>query len=291
MNRNLVFLFLAVVVTPTLGGQTRPKEAERLQFGRPAGQLKVFHLENSNAAELLILLKQLFDDNGLSMASDARSNTLIARGPEGELVVLESLVQRLDRVISKPKPSTANEPDLETLTETLTRRQRQLLELRKRYGSTHPKIREAEAEIRAELQSRSAASDELGISRRVLEDGDASWVGEQQKELATLVELRAAYELAEQQAAQRADAHRKAALTGHVDRLKSLRDQLVSKVTEAFELRQQWQTLELAQSERTLAAVRGRLERREVIRDKIIEHRIDALLSRPDAVSNPESTR
>ena len=278
MNRILIGTLLSIIVAPTLYGQAKRAETEQLDETRADYQLKVFTLKNADAAELQILFNHLFDEKKLMIANEVRSNAIIARGRANALAELEALLLRLDEMPSKPKPNHANN---ETLKE-LASMHRELSKLKRRYAPDHPYVREAEAQIRDFLELAAPNTDARVASESSI-NGDPDWgaVGRSRSPSGTLVELRTNYEWAEQQAAKLAETYRRAVSIGRIgtDRLEPMRDRVASKVAEAFELRQQWQTLELAASERTLAAVRARLKQREAIKDKIIEHRTESLLS------------
>ena len=67
-------------------------------------ELRIFSLQYANAGMLAETLKQLFREDDLSIVPDARTNSLIVRGPSERLRVVDALALRLDEL---PKiPST-----------------------------------------------------------------------------------------------------------------------------------------------------------------------------------------
>jgi hypothetical protein len=59
-------------------------------------QVKVFELYNSDATTLAETVSGLLDAEEVTISVDPRSNSLIAKGPEGILMMLEALLLRLD---------------------------------------------------------------------------------------------------------------------------------------------------------------------------------------------------
>ena len=69
---------------------------------QPQSQLdvKVFSVANAKARDLATVLKELFLSDGPSpiyLACDARTNSLIVRGPASDLAIVEALLSELDR--------------------------------------------------------------------------------------------------------------------------------------------------------------------------------------------------
>ncbi len=71
---------------------------------RDATSLKVFDIAHADAAELIQTINPLFniDSNARVVAvCDKRTNTIIARGPDSELELLEVVLGRLDEPTKK----------------------------------------------------------------------------------------------------------------------------------------------------------------------------------------------
>ena len=68
--------------------------------------LKIFDLAHADASDLIQTINPLFsiDANARVVAvCDKRTNTIIARGPDSELELLEVVLKRLDEPTAKPK--------------------------------------------------------------------------------------------------------------------------------------------------------------------------------------------
>ncbi len=59
-------------------------------------QVKVFHLQYSQAAAMAETVSGLLGDGDVTISIDTRTNSLVAKGPEGILDVIEALLLRLD---------------------------------------------------------------------------------------------------------------------------------------------------------------------------------------------------
>jgi len=83
------------------------RQATAQEDGR---QLKVFFLENSQAAMVGELIQQV--TSGIALAADTRTNSLIVKGGPEELATVEALVQQLDRATpATSQPVVAQSPD------------------------------------------------------------------------------------------------------------------------------------------------------------------------------------
>ncbi len=97
------------------------------QLDTPAGQvqLKIFQITNGDAASMVETLRSLLPSKGgntpvnspsvapgetslapLRFSVDLRSNSIIATGSEGDLLIVEALVLRLDQTTDQPRKST-----------------------------------------------------------------------------------------------------------------------------------------------------------------------------------------
>jgi hypothetical protein len=63
---------------------------------RPAAVLKVFALTHAKAAEVVLVLRSVFERQGLRLAADERTNSIIAQGSDEQLDIAGNLIQRLD---------------------------------------------------------------------------------------------------------------------------------------------------------------------------------------------------
>lgn len=87
------------------GGSSRPS---RPSDAEP--QIKIFHLQNAEAAALAGILAQLFPNTKMNVGVDHRTNSLIINGPEDELMKVEAILLRLDEA-----PSPKNVPGKNSL--------------------------------------------------------------------------------------------------------------------------------------------------------------------------------
>jgi len=63
-------------------------------------QIKVFSLSHAQADELAIVVRRTYaadKDNPVDISSDARTNSVIVRGPEAKLAEVAATVMRLDQ--------------------------------------------------------------------------------------------------------------------------------------------------------------------------------------------------
>ncbi|MCH7990621.1 MAG: hypothetical protein IID46_15885, partial [Planctomycetes bacterium] len=68
----------------------------RLKKTRPEVDIKMFHLENADADRTVGLIQNLIGRD-VTIAADARTNSLIATGPKDRLAVIEAMVLQLDK--------------------------------------------------------------------------------------------------------------------------------------------------------------------------------------------------
>lgn len=85
----------------------RAKEAQEVKDAKPERPLQVYTLKNSNAPALTKTLMPLFPGSAetrMVIVCDERTNSIIARGPDDELKILQMLLVRLDEPTEdKPK--------------------------------------------------------------------------------------------------------------------------------------------------------------------------------------------
>jgi type II secretory pathway component GspD/PulD (secretin) len=82
-----------VVLTATVA---EPAKAAAAEAARPAAELKVFTLTHARASDILQVLQSVFQRQGLRLAADERTNSIIAQGAEDQLEIARALIQRLD---------------------------------------------------------------------------------------------------------------------------------------------------------------------------------------------------
>ena len=92
--------------------RTEPVEKEKEEEPKPdQSQIKVFRLVNSEAQQTVLILAQMLErvipDSVLG--ADPRTNSLIVRGPEDQLRLVESLLMKLDEAPSRPPTSSSTE--------------------------------------------------------------------------------------------------------------------------------------------------------------------------------------
>lgn len=66
------------------------------EASRPAAALKVFTLAHGRAGEVLQVLQGVFGRQGLKLAADERTNSIVAQGTDEQLEIARALIQRLD---------------------------------------------------------------------------------------------------------------------------------------------------------------------------------------------------
>ncbi len=82
-----------VVLTATLA---EPAKAAAAEAARPAAELKVFTLTHARAGDILQVLQNVFQRQGIRLAADERTNSIIAQGAADQLDIARALIQRLD---------------------------------------------------------------------------------------------------------------------------------------------------------------------------------------------------
>jgi type II secretory pathway component GspD/PulD (secretin) len=83
------------------------KEAQQAKDAKPERLLQVYTLKNSSAPALTKTLMPLFPGSAetrMVIVCDQRTNSIIARGPQAELEILQSLLIRLDEPMEPEKP-------------------------------------------------------------------------------------------------------------------------------------------------------------------------------------------
>jgi len=134
---------------------------------RPATEiLKIFSLVHLDAKAAAGIVSQLFGRDSLAVAVDARGNTVIARGAEAKLAVVEALLLRLDEEptgnaatrtpFAEPKSSTDAESasaqyrDLEKQAAQMTAEYQQL---RAKYADSHPQVKALKDRLRQQVSA------------------------------------------------------------------------------------------------------------------------------------------
>lgn len=82
-----------VVLTATVA---EPAKAAAAEAARPGAELKVFTLAHARAGDVLQVLQNVFQRQGIRLAADERTNSIIAQGAADQLDIARALIQRLD---------------------------------------------------------------------------------------------------------------------------------------------------------------------------------------------------
>ncbi len=106
IDRGAVYVFKRPVSRGGRGWPTALAEPPLAAQRAPAAfasELRVFRLKNAAAADMEQVLAKLFTTGGrfgttLRIASDPRTNSVLASGPREQLVEIEALLSRLDRM-------------------------------------------------------------------------------------------------------------------------------------------------------------------------------------------------
>lgn len=115
-HRLLIALLASLTMLPmfiSAPAQAAPKkgarkaEAKKAIEAKPERSLRVFVLKNAGAAALTKTILPLFqgsEDSRIVIVSDVRTNSVIARGSDAEMKVLEALLIQLDEPVDTDKP-------------------------------------------------------------------------------------------------------------------------------------------------------------------------------------------
>lgn len=106
MNQSLyqtvAFLLLSAGTIVECSGQVVSDEV-------PSGlAIKIVSLENANCVEMDVLLAQVFGKDSFSHAVDRRTNSVVLRGDEKIVEVVEAVLTRLDRPVGNKTPNQKN---------------------------------------------------------------------------------------------------------------------------------------------------------------------------------------
>jgi hypothetical protein len=79
----------------------------------PPSELKVFHLQEVQANEASAIVQNIFDDGGIRVALDQRTNSLIVSGSADRLREIEALLQNIDQPAKNPAPADGKLPPVQ----------------------------------------------------------------------------------------------------------------------------------------------------------------------------------
>ncbi len=245
--------------------EQRQKEQDLRESGDIAApfELKIFELTSVDAVHLLGVLGELgFDEGKISLAAEPRTNSIVARGRQADLAVIESLLQRLD------EPGDGKYTPFAEASRQLMDERMKYYQLQNRYGKEHPEVRAAERRIDL-LQAR-----DLEVVGGLLDVPPTK--GER--------EVRREYEAAERNAATAAQKWRESRAKPDADpkKLDAIRSDVQRHVQKAFQARKALKHFEIDRASRQLHTIRQRLEQRDKIADKIVQRRIEDLLAGED---------
>jgi len=100
-----------VVVTASVEGRPSAKENAAESKNEP-GRVYVVSLKNADANEAVQLLGTIYGTDGLRLAADSRTNSIIVVGPEEKFSTVQALLERLDT--SSAKRDETSKPKRET---------------------------------------------------------------------------------------------------------------------------------------------------------------------------------
>ncbi len=92
----LLAVSVLLAITPALHAQSPIGKSIFGEQSAPDSQVKIYTLQHADAAELAVMLKELFRGDETTIAVDARTNSVIARGRADRLGAFEALIARLD---------------------------------------------------------------------------------------------------------------------------------------------------------------------------------------------------
>lgn len=129
-----------------------------------AEALKVFSLQHVEATTAASIVSQLFGPDSLTVAVEARGNTLIARGDEARLAEVETLLLRMDEkptgdAAPRSSPAEANPPaDVESrevqyreLEKHTSATAAELQQLRTKQADSHPQVKALQDRLRQQV--------------------------------------------------------------------------------------------------------------------------------------------
>ncbi|MFO0998759.1 MAG: secretin N-terminal domain-containing protein [Planctomycetaceae bacterium] len=224
------------------------------------GQVTVLHLKNARAKDVAEKIEQLFPDKTRNLVVDERTNSLLLRGDEKLIRDLEQIVQILDEdvpVVGEQVNADLNSvPSMKTSGETLP-----VPATRSPFGGEN--------------------SEHMSAVEGSLASNPPVPIAEYRRRLADL-------ETPMMQLAEKVRAVETSLGKAHPDAVKQ-RAQLRALVQKTFAVRQEIQRAELAEFTRRLERMRRSIETRGKIADKIVDRRVEELLSAPSA-QTPNST-
>ena len=98
--KTLVYRFVALLCLSSCGTAACAADES------PALFMKVISLKNANCVEMDSLLTRLFGQHAFSHAIDQRTNSVVVRGEEKAVELVDALLEKLDRPIeTEPRPS------------------------------------------------------------------------------------------------------------------------------------------------------------------------------------------
>ena len=227
---------------------------------------KIFHLEHVRASSMLDTVGSLGYSNQATIAKGPNDESIIVRGEESTLTELEAMISNLDR------PGSG----------------RSLQSFRNALGG-YPRSRNTangSFNTARDSTSRPFSANRNPAASFGFSTGQAETSGSvlNAAETDKAKRLRTAYETAEKSAAKYADRLRRLRTVENADenerdRLAKLIHELVS---EAFQKRQELKRLQVDSAMKQLDEIRERLDSRKKIAPKIIQRRVDELISGTD---------
>lgn len=219
--------------------------------------LRVIALRHCDAREVAQVVRQLYDEDGLSTAVEERTNSIILRGEPARLDEVSALLERLD---SSATPSAG------------AAQVRRYVESGRTAAQPAQTLREAVPTPGVELHK---------MFVPLVAPGQYGYVPVEEATSAQVGAIRNMYHERDRQAQRLAEQYRRDAATAADEARDEMRGRLREAVREAFAARQELQRGELDALRERLSRIERQLQMREQLRDKIVERRVDELLN-PD---------
>lgn len=89
-------LLLGIVVFSEAAAQPAGSKQDKDKGPREPAEVKVFSMKHLDAAEVIALLQQLFQERDLRLASHKPSNTVLAVGSADKLRLIETIISKLE---------------------------------------------------------------------------------------------------------------------------------------------------------------------------------------------------